>query len=930
MSTVSVGSRVVVLMSCAAIGFGLIGLSSRAGAAEPERSYSIASQDLGSALRAFAVASGQDVIFDPELVKGKTTQGLHGQLADEAALTRILAGSGLTFERMANGGFVVHPIKPMSDTAHAAVNDSVVASTNNVYALDEVVVTGTAESIDKFTAPFAVSTLKQEAILDKAPRSLVDLLRGQPGLNVENSGGEGGDENIVIRGLPYAGFRLVDVLEDGIPLFESNYERFLNIDEIFRVDLMTEHAEVERGGTASIFSNNASGGVVNLITRHGTEAPEGAINLEGGSASLFRVSAYQSGPITDNLLYSVGGSYRVDDGLRDEHFTPGDQGGQIQLGGTYLLSHGQIFADVKYLDDKSVIYTDIPLTNPLTGASLSNLINPNYGTLTSSSFNNVSIRTLNGTPGGTVVSRSLSDGVHPEVTTVTLGGDAEFGNGWKLSDRARFVQGFVGLDGIFNAATPTSASSFLASYLSAAQKAFPGTTSLDYSVVGSSAGYNPATTDGLVMANNYDSVRTNIRDVLNDIHVSKTFDLSDTIKDDAVFGFYASRYYYNHQEFLNSILENVENNPSGLNIRALSASGAVLGYITENGFLSYGSGSNSGYLNGTAVAGYTENTVHLTPQWQVDVGTRFESREQSGVQHVLGTEVISTTGPLAARSVSGVVSDKRYEEDLHGTAYSFGTAYDITTDLNGFVRYSHAYSLPQFTTIISGALLPNGQPLPVSTVNQAEGGLKFKTSTFQAAVTAYYAHYNQLSTTTQVAATNGSVTNSSIVLNSTTIGLEGEADWRPVRCFDLSGTFTLQNPKIDSVQTLTGLSAQSSDNDIIPRVPIYSISIEPAYLFYMGSWSGRAFADVYAVGKRYQDDSNLSVLPAYATLDLGVTVNPEPHLELRVLVTNVTNSDGLTEGNARASALGTGTVGNATVGRPIFGREVTGSVFFRW
>ena len=318
MRTVTVGNRVVVLMSCAAIGFGFIGLSPQASAAEPERSYSIAEPGSGSALRAFAMASGQDVIFDPELVKGKTTQGLHGQLADEEALARILAGSGLTFERMANGGFVVHPIKPTPDSAHAAASDLVVASTNNVYALDEVVVTGTAESIDKFTAPYAVSTLKQEAILDKAPRSLVDLLRGQPGLTVENSGGEGGDENIVIRGLPYAGFRLVDVLEDGIPLFESNYERFLNIDEIFRVDLMTEHAEVERGGTASIFSNNASGGVVNLITRHGTETQEGAIDLEGGSASLFRVSAYQSGPITDNLLYSIGGSYRVDDGLRDE------------------------------------------------------------------------------------------------------------------------------------------------------------------------------------------------------------------------------------------------------------------------------------------------------------------------------------------------------------------------------------------------------------------------------------------------------------------------------------------------------------------------------------------------------------------------------------------------------------------------------------
>jgi outer membrane receptor protein involved in Fe transport len=52
--------------------------------------------------------------------------------------------------------------------------------------------------------------------------------------------------------------------------------------------------------------------------------------------------------------------------------------------------------------------------------------------------------------------------------------------------------------------------------------------------------------------------------------------------------------------------------------------------------------------------------------------------------------------------------------------------------------------------------------------------------------------------------------------------------------------------------------------------------------------------------------------------DSGVTV--------RALVNNVTNEIGLTEGNARASVLGTGTVGNATVGRSIFGRNFTLSI----
>jgi outer membrane receptor protein involved in Fe transport len=358
----------------------------------------------------------------------------------------------------------------------------------------------------------------------------------------------------------------------------------------------------------------------------------------------------------------------------------------------------------------------------------------------------------------------------------------------------------------------------------------------------------------------------------------------------------------------------------------------VLGSVTENGILSYGSAAD-GSLHGTAIAPYAADTLHITPVWQVDAGARFESRQQSGLEGVIGTQNVDPGGPLAAQAVQGVVSYKPQSEDLHGTNYTVGTAYDFNSDLNGFVRYTHAYSMPQFTTIIIGALLPNGQPVPVSTINQAEGGLKFRTSTFQTAITAFYSHFNDLSATSGVVdPTTGAVTNSSVVLNSTTIGVEGEVDWRPVRFFDVSGAFTLQRPKVDSIQTLTGLSAQSSVNDTIIRVPTYSFNIEPAWIFAVGHWQGRAFADIFTISKRYQDFSNFSVLPAYTTLDLGVTVSPTDRTELRILVTNVTDSAGLTEGNARAPGIAApGTlVSDATTGRPIFGRQFSGSLLYRW
>ena len=64
----------------------------------------------------------------------------------------------------------------------------------------------------------------------------------------------------------------------------------------------------------------------------------------------------------------------------------------------------------------------------------------------------------------------------------------------------------------------------------------------------------------------------------------------------------------------------------------------------------------------------------------------------------------------------------------------------------------------------------------------------------------------------------------------------------------------------------------------------------------------------------------------------SLTALPTNNTELRFLVTNVTNSVGLTEGNARVAGIAApGTlVSDATTGRPIFGRQFTASILYRW
>jgi outer membrane receptor protein involved in Fe transport len=194
----------------------------------------------------------------------------------------------------------------------------------------------------------------------------------------------------------------------------------------------------------------------------------------------------------------------------------------------------------------------------------------------------------------------------------------------------------------------------------------------------------------------------------------------------------------------------------------------------------------------------------------------------------------------------------------------------------------------------------------------------------------FWSEFDRLNGGTQVAAANGTITNSNIVFDTRTRGLELEAVATPLESFEVSASGMIQDPKITSVTTLTGLNAQSSSGGDIPRVPRVQFSIEPSYQAHLGELNTRVFARVFTIGRRYQDFSNLSRLPGYTSLDLGLTLANKSGLEVRTLVSNVTNTVGLTEGNARAAVLGTGAVGDATVGRSIFGRNFTLDVVKKW
>ena len=93
--------------------------------------------------------------------------------------------------------------------------------------------------------------------------------------------------------------------------------------------------------------------------------------------------------------------------------------------------------------------------------------------------------------------------------------------------------------------------------------------------------------------------------------------------------------------------------------------------------------------------------------------------------------------------------------------------------------------------------------------------------------------------------------------------------------FDLSAVGMWQNPKIVRVDTLTGVNAQSSEGGDITRVPRVQLTVQPTYSFEAGDAKVRLYGTFFTIGRRFQDASNLSRLPAYSSVDLGASVEIE-------------------------------------------------------
>jgi outer membrane receptor protein involved in Fe transport len=435
------------------------------------------------------------------------------------------------------------------------------------------------------------------------------------------------------------------------------------------------------------------------------------------------------------------------------------------------------------------------------------------------------------------------------------GGSVEFdvGNGFTFRDQFTYMDGDADTHGLVPAGGAVSAGAVGA-------------------IIGA-----PITTTGGSTLGNGDFVQTyghwvvekDLEALINDISISKNF--ADT--HDVTFGYYRATWSSKDFWLLGNplALHNTQNGEPLANVTPADIAAA---------------GGDAGFMFGLQSSGDARTeALYIADSWQIldplriDLGFR---RETLNLNYVLDT------GPGYA---DGTIDQTT---DLEGTenAYTGAVNWDFSDELGVFVRYTKGFLFPHFDDI-------RENKNTVDEVKQTEAGLKWSTDAWNLYATGFYNTNDAFSSTV-----GGVLPPTAFTTEAYGVELDSSVRFGGM-LISLIGT--LQKTEITDSTTASDVGNQ------VLRQPEWQFRVAPSYVLETNDVDVTFYVGATFVGERWGDNANTVKLDGYEKIDLGVMAQFGSGLFVQVHGDNVTDSDGITEGDPRNPA--------APNGRPIFGRS---------
>jgi len=188
---------------------------------------------------------------------------------------------------------------------------ALVSSSYAEVALEEVSVTATRTERATKDVPASVTVVEEEKIKSTKGMGLYDFLTGIAGVQIDPKN-SGYDAKLFIRGAGSKaayGVREIMVLLNGVPITDP--------DSLTRLDFvdtsLIKRVEVVKGPNSTLWGVNATGGVINVITKSPFEEKGGSLRIGFMDWNGQNHNLYFSTPIKGGFYLGLSASYRQSD-----------------------------------------------------------------------------------------------------------------------------------------------------------------------------------------------------------------------------------------------------------------------------------------------------------------------------------------------------------------------------------------------------------------------------------------------------------------------------------------------------------------------------------------------------------------------------------------------------------------------------------------
>jgi iron complex outermembrane receptor protein len=363
---------------------------------------------LQEALEKLAELAHLQILYNPDILRGLTTPGLHDKLTPAKALEKLLASTEIAFEFTAQDAVALREKPHTANTSEAAhptppgqTHTVTISADRNKDVRYDPAATLSSTKIDESSllVPFSTATLSQQVLHDQQPGRLDDVIEFVSGAEVVPDGQSA--SGFEIRGFPTYQYYL-DGVRVSPDLHHDGFRDLADVDSI----------EIIKGPASLLYGRTEPGGLINVITKQPLATPLLSIEQQAGSFGRTGTLLDAGGPMVcdGSFLYRFNAAWESGGSFRD---IPDSRRILLSPAVTWKSSpQTQTTAYLEYLNSHDPADSGLPVVGSL--------------------------------PPAVPASRSLEEGGEIHTTDLRLGvrGSHAFDDGWSLAhhEDARWIQ----------------------------------------------------------------------------------------------------------------------------------------------------------------------------------------------------------------------------------------------------------------------------------------------------------------------------------------------------------------------------------------------------------------------------------------------------------------------------------------------------------